>query len=43
MGGGIAHNSHHAPTARRMGQIDLLLPFKIGPVNEREAREAGFG
>jgi hypothetical protein len=25
-----------------MGQIDPLLPFKIGPVKEREARESGL-
>jgi hypothetical protein len=26
----------------RMGQVDPLLPFKIGPVNGREAREGGL-
>jgi hypothetical protein len=27
---------------RRTGQIDPLLPFKIGPRNGREARESGL-
>jgi hypothetical protein len=35
-------NSRHSPTAWRTGQFDPLLPFKIGPVNEREARESGL-
>jgi hypothetical protein len=35
-------NSGHTPTSRRMGQIDPELPFEIGPMNGREARESGL-
>jgi hypothetical protein len=31
------------PAACRMGQFDHLTPFKIRPLNRREAREAVFG
>jgi hypothetical protein len=35
-------NTGHCPRARRVSQIDPLLPFKIGPVNGREAPESGL-
>jgi hypothetical protein len=34
-------NSGHSPWAWRTGQIDPLLPFKIGPMNGREAPKSG--
>jgi hypothetical protein len=34
--------SGHSPGAWRRGQVDLLLPFKIGPVNGRQAGESGL-
>src|ERR1700722_998235 len=35
-------NSGRSPPARRTGQVDPLLSFKIGPTNGREARESGL-
>jgi hypothetical protein len=35
-------HSGHCVTARRTGQIDPLLPFKICPENGREALESGL-
>ena len=35
-------NSGRSPAAWPTGHIDPLLPFKIGPMNGREARESGL-
>ena len=37
-----AQGSGRSAAARRTGQFDLLLPFKIGPMNGREAREGSL-
>ena len=35
-------NTRGSPAARRTGQVDPLLPFKVGPMNGREARQSGL-
>ena len=35
-------NTSHYPRAPRMGQMDPEVPFVIGPMNGREARESGL-
>jgi hypothetical protein len=40
--GPVSANSAHSAKARRTGQIDPELPFKIGRGNGREARQSGL-
>jgi len=37
-----ALNTGRSPAPRRTGQVDPLQTFKIGPVDERKARESGL-
>ena len=38
----VSANSSHSPRARRTHQIDPFLPFEIGRMNGRKARESGL-
>jgi hypothetical protein len=38
----VSANSGRSQTVRRTGQVDPELPYEIGPVNGREARESGL-
>ena len=38
----VSANTGHSPKAGRTGQVDPLLPYKIGPMNGREGRGSGL-
>jgi hypothetical protein len=39
----LCANTGHCPKARRKGQFDPLLPFKIDPMNGGKREKAVFG